>query len=108
MSPNVTTMMYNNSHNMIVWEEPFTLNITEVEPDLLGYTVCSSIPSFTNSDIVNIKCVYKTTANFILPKFFVYVSLTISAWNAVGESNRVNHSIEPACSNSTVTQSERN
>ena len=98
MSPNVTSVSYNRSHNQVVWEEPFTLNITDVEPDIFNYTICTSFPSFTSTDTFHIRCINKTKANIIIPKFFVNVSLTISAWNIVGESNRVDCIIEPACS----------
>ena len=103
MSPNVTSVSYNRSHNQIVWEKPFTLNITDVEPDIFGYTICTSIPSFTSTDTFHIRCINKTTASIIIPKFFVNVSLTISAWNIVGESNRVDYIIEPACSINTAS-----
>lgn len=92
----VITSSHNTSHDIITWEEPFTLDITDVDPDIIGYTVCSSVGE-------NHECINTTVTEFILSKFHFPVNVTITSWNIVGESPPTQHYISP-CTNLTELQ----
>ena len=85
---NITFTSYNTTHNLIEWQEPETLDITNIEPDIENYTVCTNITG---------ECVNTTTPYFILPKFFLDLQVNITAWNIVGESNSSAQLYIPTC-----------
>lgn len=92
MSSNYTVARYNKSHNRVSWTEPFSLNITAVQQDIFGYTICTD----GLTAIEQLQCMNTTTAEIILPKYCVDVNyLTVGAWNIVGESNTVLFAVEP-------------
>ena len=89
----IITTSYNLSHNEVTWEHPFTLNITDVEPDIYGYTVCVFITPFLPES-----CENATRNSIVIAKFSVNVLVRIVANNIVGKSNEIMHSVSP-CSN---------
>lgn len=73
---------FNVTHTKIYWQAPFTLNVTDVEPDILDYTVCISIDTIiTNSTCMN----ESTKLEAVIPNFNVHKNISVSAWNALGE-----------------------
>ncbi len=85
---NIAYKGFNSSHNIIEWMEPATLNITNIEPDIENYTIC------TNTTQI---CVNVTEANYLVQKYFVDIQLHITAWNIVGESNNSTPVMINAC-----------
>ena len=65
------------------WEEPFSLNITNVEPDISYYTICYSFSNDTDESV----CTQADQTEFT----FLYVNIpllfTVSAVNVVGEGD---------------------
>ena len=90
---NIVSMSYNISHNTIFWEPPYTLNITEVEPDILSYTVCTLIDYLPPEECWNV-----SSGSVTMAKYSVGVRVSIAANNIVGRSNEVTHLVNP-CSN---------
>ena len=86
--PNITYRIYNITHNIVEWQEPDTLNITHVEPDIDNYTVCLNVTE---------ECVNTTMNFFVLSKHSVDVLVDITAWNVVGESNDSAQLVIEAC-----------
>ena len=88
----VKSVSHNQSHNIVTWDRPHTLDITNVEPDIYGYTVCiaASLPSAAVEE-----CTNTSNNSFIIPKYSVKVQVKITANNIVGKSNQVTHTVEP-------------
>ena len=93
MPPNISYTSYNVTHNLVEWLEPDTLNITNIEPDIESYTVCTNITD---------DCVNTTTTYSILAKYFVDILVYVTAWNIVGESNSSAQLVVQACSTTAV------
>ena len=93
MLPNISYASYNATHNLVEWLKPETLNITNIDPDIENYTICTNITG---------ECVNTTTTNFILSKYFVDILFSVTAWNIVGESNSSAQLVVQACSTTTV------
>ena len=85
MKPNATYSSYNATHNQIQWLEPFTLNLTNIAHDIENYTVCSHIYLLNTEHALG--CINSSDPQIYLPKYSVNLSLLITAWNIVGESN---------------------
>ena len=70
-----------NQHmRRLTWDEPFSLDITDVDPDIDCYSVCYSL---VNVKVSQCTCVNQTEHTFLcvsLPLLF-----TVSAVNVVGE-----------------------
>lgn len=92
----VKSTSYNKSHNLVSWERPFTLDISNVEPDIYGYTVCYYLhPSMLDFE----EC--ENIANhtwIIIDKYSVHIQVSIFASNIVGESNTVLYTVDPSYS----------
>ena len=85
MESNATYSRYNFTHNLVEWLEPPTLNITNVEPDIESYTVCSC-PKFNISEH-KLECTNTSKPQIILRKYYADLFVVVTAWNIVGESN---------------------
>ena len=80
---------HNASHNLIEWQEPFSFNITDVEPDIENYTVCTNV--------TDEQCINTTATQFILLKYFVDILVNVTPWNIVGKSIHSAQLIVKAC-----------
>lgn len=89
MPPNVTSSGYNSTHHLIKWLEPETLNITNIEPDIENYTVC------TNGTAI--QCTNTSKTMYFYPKLSVRVFVEITAWNIAGESKNSVYLIIAEC-----------
>ena len=91
MPTNISATSQNTTHNIITWDKPFTLDITDVDPDIIGYTVCISVRDVQ-------ECGNVTETEFVVPKhhFDVNIDVTIAAQNIVGESPVASYSINPS------------
>ena len=103
MKPNATYSSYNATHNQIQWLEPFTLNLTNIAHDIENYTVCSHIYLLNTEHALG--CINSSDPQIYLPKYSVNLSLLITAWNVVGESNNSATLDIEACMNSSIENS---
>ena len=74
-----------NQHmRRLSWDEPFFLDITDIEPDISHYNICYSLVNVTAQKS---RCNQVTQAEYV----FLYVNIpllfTVSAVNVVGEGN---------------------
>ena len=87
---NVTSIHLNLTHTRINWLPPYTLNITDIEPDIQQYTVCVSIADISHY------CFNSTARELILPNLNVHKEVNVSAWNGLGEGETAELSVD-AC-----------
>ena len=88
----IVTVSYNLSHSEVSWEQPFSLDITEIDPDIYGYTVCTKV----NSPTYFIEeCNNQTSNSVVIAKYSVTVLVKITANNVVGRSIEVMHLVDP-------------
>ena len=91
MPQNVSTPTLNSTHNLVSWIEPSTLNITDIEPDIFNYTVC------TNATVLKWQCANVSLPEIIIPRYYFEVTIVITAWNIVGESRNSASGVIDAC-----------
>ena len=77
--PNSTLTILDEFVNVLTWDEPYTLNITDVEPDINHYRVCSNLST---------TCTSTTSKEFMFVNVGVNILFTVTAVNVVGEGNR--------------------
>ena len=94
--PSVVAANHNTSHSIVNWNKPFTLDITDVDPDIIGYTVCISVRDVH-------ECRNVTATEFLVPKYYFVVNVMITAWNIVGESPVALYEINP-CTDTVTMQ----
>ena len=77
------------SFNSLSWSAPFTLDITNQEPDITGYRVCSNYSATST-------CAMTDSTSYEFLNVRLPVEYLVTAINAVGESNAsiISH---PAC-----------
>ena len=72
-----------NQHmRRLSWDEPFSLDITDIEPDISHYNVCYSLV-----DAIKSQCVLINQTEFTFPYVNVPLHFTVSAVNVVGEGS---------------------
>ena len=94
MPPNATYSSYNATHHLVEWMEPHTLDVSNVEPDIENYSVCT----YKNSSKPMFECCNTTTTHVFLPKYFFEQFVFITVWNIVGESNSSAQLVIEMCS----------
>lgn len=97
----IASISYNQSHNKISWDEPDTLDITGIEPDIFGYTVCTVVNLIT---LVKKVCSNVTSTFIVIPKYPTSVLISIFENNIVGKSNTATYHVDP-CQQTTVGES---
>ena len=65
---------------VLIWDEPSTLNITDVEPDISHYRVCYNLST-------TLACANTTDREFMFLNVRVNILFTVSAVNVVGVGN---------------------
>ena len=97
--PNLTLSEANDrcKRNVLNWDEPFSLDITNVEPDISYYKVCYSL---SNSNKSQCKYINQMT-EFTFPNVNIPLLFTVSAVNIVGEGNTSSLLHVDVCSNTT-------
>ena len=79
--PNLTLTILDEFVKVLTWDEPYTLNITDVEPDISHYRVCSNLSTTCTSTT-------STSREFMFVNVGVNILFTVTAVNVVGEGNR--------------------
>lgn len=85
-------MAVNESFLSFVWSAPFTLDITDVEPDILFYILQESLTDSTAN--------VTTPGEYVFPNVAVAVDFSVSAWNVVGKGRTASVTHQP-CTIST-------
>ena len=93
--PNTIISDSSESTRTLSWNAPETLDITDVDPDILSYRVCYNLTD--NPTCIEISS--SDTREFTFPNVGVFLLLTVSAINVVGEGN-TSSSIHMACDSS--------
>ena len=75
---NLTLTIIDEFIKVLTWDEPYTLNITDVEPDINHYRVCSNLST---------ACKSTTSREFMFVNVGVNILFTVTAVNVVGEGN---------------------
>ena len=74
-----------NQHmRRLTWDEPFSLNITDVDPDIECYNVCYSL---VNAAVEKFQCVCMNQTEYTFLCVSVPLIFTVSAVNVVGEGS---------------------
>ena len=73
---------HNVMHMRLNWDEPFSLDITDVDPDIECYNVCYSLVNIS-AEKSQCTCVNQTEYTFLCVS--VPLLFTVSAVNVVGE-----------------------
>ncbi len=83
---NPRVLFIGSFHQKLQWDSPFTLDITDVHPDIYGYRVCSNVSSTcTYIDVHEQGSDNLSLRQFVLPNLRTTVELNISAVNIVSE-----------------------
>ena len=81
--PNLTLSDANNEHLMkLSWDKPFSLDITDIHPDISHYIVCYGM---VNNE--KFQCIRVNQTKFTFLYVNVPLLFTVSAVNVVGEGN---------------------
>lgn len=70
-----------SSSMILLWTAPYSLNLTDVKPDIIGYNVCSN---FTN---LNYSCINTSETSLTFSNVHMTIEFVVTAINIVGESN---------------------
>ena len=96
------TAQLNSTHYLLLWEDPYTLNLTDIEPDVTGYTINIIMedppPSYPYDLSVTLDQLTGTrnqtvtigsgSRQFPFPRYTFPVWLSVSAENPVGLGER--------------------
>ena len=83
---NLTIVNQGASHSRLFWEAPESLNITDIEPDISNYRVCTNLSGV---------CINTTDLEHIFPNVRITIEFSVTAVNIVGESNASTVVYEP-------------
>ena len=86
-APSTRFVPINESYLSFEWKAPFTLDITDVDPDIQFYTFQESLTGIS----VNVTEV----GDFVFPTVAVTVEFSVSAWNVVGEGATASATHQP-------------
>lgn len=86
---NIQSQSFNNSHNIISWQPPNTLDITDEHPDILHHTLCTTVRHAGTS------CKNVSEASFVILKLSQFVSVSVSSWNVVGQGDNATIQLPP-------------
>ena len=88
--PNLNITEIDSALRQLSWDAPFTLDITNVEQDIMKYILCENVTGV---------CRNTTELEYVFPNVAVPIEFTVAAVNAVGEGNTSSVVHEP-CQNS--------
>ena len=88
--PNLNITEIDSALRQLSWDAPFTLDITNVEQDIMKYILCENVTGV---------CRNTTELEYVFPNVAVPIEFTVAAVNEVGEGNTSSVVHEP-CQNS--------
>ena len=83
---NLTIVNQSASHRRLFWEAPESLDITDIEPDISNYSVCTNLSGV---------CINTTELEHVFPNVRITIEFSVTAVNIVGESNASTAVYEP-------------
>ena len=86
-APGTEFVAVNDSFMSFVWRAPFTLDITDVEPDILFYILQESLTGSTAN--------VTSPGEYVFPNVAVAVDFSVSAWNVVGKGETASVTHQP-------------
>ena len=94
--PNLQITPFGTYHQHLKWDAPATLNITEVEPDISSYIVCSNISTeCTTINVTEAGGDSQDLRQYIFPNLRAYINFTVTAVNILGDGERTSIVYEP-------------
>ena len=66
------------SRSRLLWEAPESLDITDIEPDISNYRICTNLSGV---------CINTTELEHVFPNVRIPIEFSVTAINIVGESN---------------------
>ena len=94
--PGLNLTPFGNYHQRLTWDPPSTLNITEVEPDISSYIVCSNITNECST--INVTEAGEDSSDlrqYTFPNLRAYVNFTVTAVNIVDDGGSTSIVYEP-------------
>ena len=74
------------SHRRLFWEAPESLDITDIDPDISNYKICTNFSGV---------CINTTELEHVFPSVRIPIEFSVTAINVVGESNASTVVYEP-------------
>ena len=86
--PNLIIMEATQSPGLqeLSWNPPFTLDLTDQDPDILGYRVCFTTPS-VNVDMESSQCWITQALNYSFINVGLLLNFSVAALNPVGDGS---------------------
>ena len=86
--PNLIIMEATQSPGLqeLSWNPPFTLDLTDQDPDILGYRVCFTMPS-VNADMESSQCRITQALNYSFINVGLLLNFSVAALNPVGDGS---------------------
>ena len=78
--PGFTILELDTARRQLSWSPPFTLDITDEDPDIMGYMICDNVTG---------SCETVTETQFPYPNLQVPIEFSLSAINVVGEGSAI-------------------
>ena len=83
---NLTIVDQGTSYSRLFWEAPESLDITDIEPDISNYRICTNFSGV---------CIDTTELEHVFPNVRIPIEFSVTAINIVGESNASTAVYEP-------------
>ncbi len=84
--PNLRIVAQGDRMQRLTWDQPFTIDITDVEEDISHYILCENATG---------TCVNTTETQYVFANLAVTVGFSVSAVNVVGEGGTSSVTNEP-------------
>ena len=75
---NFTIVDQGTSYSRLFWEAPESLDITDIEPDISNYRICTNLSGV---------CINTTELEHVFPNVRITIEFSVTAINVVGESD---------------------
>ena len=83
-------------HQHLTWDPPSTLNITEVEPDIFSYIVCSNVSTeCTTINVTEAGGDSSDLRQYTFPNLRTHINFTVTAVNIVGDGESASIVYQP-------------
>ena len=88
LDPPINLTIVNQGASLIIlfWKAPESLDITDIEPDISNYRVCTNLSGV---------CINTTDLEHFFPNVRISIEFSVTAINVVGESNASTVVYEP-------------
>lgn len=83
----LTLLPISQSYRRLSWTPPFTLDLTDENPDIIGYRVCFNL---SNPPVIveeSLQCIVTQESSYIFPNIRHSLQISVTALNLVGDGN---------------------